>query len=937
LLEWSGGNLFKARVVPIEAHSEKRIRLRYTQVLPLRGGQLRYRYALRSELLRSRPLRELKLRVLVSLEMPLKKVHSPTHEVRVRQREGAAVVEFDAEEFRPQHDFELVIEVERGKPLTLIPHRRGDDGYFMMLLTPPDPASGGLERELLADGKPLEVVLLADTSGSMDGDARAAQSDFVQGLLSLLGPRDRFRLLTCDIRVRQLDESAIPVTPDSIAGALRFLEERVSLGWTDLEGAFETAMRVASPGSVIVYIGDGIGTTGDADPVALAGRLQRLAPDKQLTCHAVSASSTFEAAVLQAIARRGGGSVRELGNDPSRAAYELLAEAAEPAVKDLRVRFEGIRTARVYPERLPNLPAGTQQVILGRYLPSGSGARGKVIVTGTRSGKPVRYVAELELPDQDAGNSFLPRLWARHHIQALLREGRSAAIKSDIVALSEEYGIMTPYTSFLVLENDEDRVRYGVRRRVRMRDGERYFAEGRDEASTEILRQQMQVARSWRLRLRARMLREIGRLGKDLHGWKIAWGQRRRIASLRGSVAGYRIGKSGAPAAPAPEASRSPRAGEAEDRSAADRSDEEELADLGEPDVRYLELEGLAAPELSAEEAPASPRPSAPAKRRRSKDAKLARPDQDSFGAGNRSGSLRTGRPRPQPLSFASLHFPALPAAPPSKDGARPDWPAEILDLLHELDRRPAITSLPGGLLVRQRSETVHPLPKHVLGQGELLALISRDSWFVRRRHDHGQSLENWLRGDERGVVAAAFRLGRRRGASPSDRLSFGLGFPDHASNDLLATYRDWSASIKSRSEETVVVRLEAPRPRNAAIELEVDLTRKLVLSSQSYAGAKCWQTVKLSAFENTGGLWWATRAEVLDADNRQTKRYERSIASIDRQQFDREMRNRLGGYGDVMFLDGAEPPLAAARQAVHERQADLADHLRIVLHYAST
>ncbi len=37
LLEWQGGNLFKARVFPIEPHSEKRVRIRYTQVLPPRG------------------------------------------------------------------------------------------------------------------------------------------------------------------------------------------------------------------------------------------------------------------------------------------------------------------------------------------------------------------------------------------------------------------------------------------------------------------------------------------------------------------------------------------------------------------------------------------------------------------------------------------------------------------------------------------------------------------------------------------------------------------------------------------------------------------------------------------------------------------------------------------------------------------------------------
>ena len=61
LLEWTGGNIFKARVFPIEARSEKRIKIVYTQVLPMRSNRYRYSYGLRSELLQKTPLRELSL------------------------------------------------------------------------------------------------------------------------------------------------------------------------------------------------------------------------------------------------------------------------------------------------------------------------------------------------------------------------------------------------------------------------------------------------------------------------------------------------------------------------------------------------------------------------------------------------------------------------------------------------------------------------------------------------------------------------------------------------------------------------------------------------------------------------------------------------------------------------------------------------------------
>ena len=49
-----------------------------------------------------------------------------------------------------------------------------------------------------------------------------------------------------------------------------------------------------------------------------------------------------------------------LGNDPAAVALELLGEIAQPALRDLKVEFRGLRTAGVYPEEMPNLPAGTQ-------------------------------------------------------------------------------------------------------------------------------------------------------------------------------------------------------------------------------------------------------------------------------------------------------------------------------------------------------------------------------------------------------------------------------------------------------------------------------------------------------------------------------------------------------------------------------------------------
>src|SRR5207244_2877438 len=136
-------------------------------------------------------------------------------------------------------------------------------------------------------------------------------------------------------------------------------------------------------------------------------------------------------------------------------------------------------------------------------------------LAGPQGGKQMLFSTRVSLKDAEQGNSCIPRLWARMHLDSLLEQGSSEAIKDEIIALSEEYQIITPYTSLLVLETDADRERFKVKRRFQMRDGERFFADGRDNAVFDLTQKQMKLAGNWRTGLRREVLTELARLGRD--------------------------------------------------------------------------------------------------------------------------------------------------------------------------------------------------------------------------------------------------------------------------------------------------------------------------------------------------------------------------------------------------------------------------------------
>ncbi len=517
LLEWSGGNIFKARVFPIFAHSEKRIKITYTQVLPRKGNRYRYSYALVSELLQQHPLRDLAIDVKVNSAVAIKSVTSPTHPTRNDGTDHSAHVEFTAQEYTPTRDFEVVVEVaDRQADAVLIPHRRGDDGYFMLQITPPG-IHDDQDRPLLADGDPVQLLILADTSASIDAGQRATQAALIGALLASLAPKDTLNLATCDVTCDWAFAQPVPADAASVAAARDHLAKRTSLGWTNLDVAFAAALKQAGPKTQVIYVGDGIVTTGDADPVAFTKRLRRMYQGSSATLHAVSLGSSYESGVLKAIASLGGGSMRKITSEagPQAVARELLGEIAQPALRDVKVEFKGMKVARVYPGALANVPSGTQQILLGRYLPEGQDQSGEIIVTGTQGGKPVRFSTHVSFKDAEQGNSFIPRLWARMHLDSLLEQGTSETVKDEIIALSEEYQIITPYTSLLVLETDADRERFKVTRRFQMRDGERFFAEGRDNVVLDLAQKQMKRAGQWRTALRRSVLRELAGLGRE--------------------------------------------------------------------------------------------------------------------------------------------------------------------------------------------------------------------------------------------------------------------------------------------------------------------------------------------------------------------------------------------------------------------------------------
>ncbi len=966
LLEWAGGNLFKARVFPIPGRGEKRIKITYTQVLPLQGNRYRYSYGLQSELLKQHPLRDLKIDVKVNSAVSLKAVSSPTHPARVAKTEHSGYVEFAAREYTPTRDFEAVFEVEPGRPdVVVVPHRRGDDGYFMVQLTPPG-AAGDWERPLVPTGEPLKLLVLADTSASMDRGQRGTQTAVLSSLLGSLTPKDTINVAACDVNCDWVFEKPVAATPENVAAVMDFLANRQSLGWTDLDKAFSSALSASAAGTHVVYLGDGITTTGTADPVAFAKRLQRLYEGKSGTFHAVALGSTFEPGALKAIAALGSGSMRRVSSDrgPQATALELLTEIAAPGLRDLKVEFVGFRTARVYPDTLPNVPAGTQQILLGRYLPEGKDQSGEIVVTGTLGGKPVRYTSKVSLKDAEQGNSFVPRLWARMHLDKLLEQGTTPEVKQDVIALSEEFHIITPYTSLLVLETDADRERFAVKRRFQMRDGEKFFAQGRDNANFELKQRQMRLAGDYRTTVRRQVLANLNTLGRDVRMFRA---QRRydvaaRLSDLTNEDVGFdyffddltRDGKAIAYDFAAYDiGALGDRldGGERLEKALGESSIEGDWrgVDGGEPEQwfgadsnkmrSYMGRESVYIEQMTSAEWDGDGL---------AVNFSTGKPWGGEEGYFGRSSMMAEsalpyyrgrarGRYRGPQLQWFGALVPAVGGPAREPKAPKKPWPAAALALSRSLLRTDKLAQVRGGVVVLRQSDSFDRRTGELFSREARLELVSPAAWLTRSAPDGGQVLVHWCDAKECGAYSTAFQLGRVRASNVFDPKRPPLGLNDDSVNPLHVAYAHWAPTIEVLGKERELLILKHADSPEYEVRVLIDTTRHVVLSVEHRNKGKVTSQTKFGDFVEVGGTWWARRVEAFDDQERRVSLVTQTVNELPADEFTKRMAQELAGRGKVLFLRQPLPSVSEAKAALAANKATFDDRAVLTLYFAAT
>ena len=447
---------FTVKIVPIPAMGYKRIEASYRQTVPVTQLASDFIFPL-----------------VASAEHP---VHAQTLKINVEIRSSLPITAFE----NVQNRYWLKTLKQTPRQMTAattlhdVPLDKDLDLKYTLSNDPAPRVTAYHEADLLQPGyfevsallqarqaattgnlRPRTVIVLFDTSLSMQWDKLERSWQALEAVLRSLTPKDSFNVLVFNSDVSAFAETPRSATSGDLAKALDFVRLSALRGGTRLDRAFEAAFAQCTPNSYVALLSDGESSEGVISPNKLSAAIDRawqtVPAGRRPHLYTLAIGDDANISLMRRIASHGG--VFEQVNTTEPLEYKLnnlVREIGEAPLQPVTITINPqANTRNVYRQESNDFP-GSKASWIGEYLKP---AHIQVAVSSGNGPRAQTQSTVAELPAFATEHSYVPVTWARARVDALLekidREGEDKTSIDEIIRLSRKYHFVTPYTSFL--------------------------------------------------------------------------------------------------------------------------------------------------------------------------------------------------------------------------------------------------------------------------------------------------------------------------------------------------------------------------------------------------------------------------------------------------------------------------------------------------------
>ena len=461
LLEYSEQGLFKVRIFPIEPKKEKKIIISYTEVLDKDNNTYTYLLPMTNKKYASQAIETFSLKAEIKSDSKIKTLYSPTHEVEIIRANGNnAIVGFEEEKFSPESDFKLYIGIANDKfGISLLTHKPNgatinQEGFFFLNISPGFPETK--TNEIIQK----DITFVLDVSGSMrDGKLEQAKKA-LNYCIENLNKGDRFEVIKFSTVAQSLFGELRTNNQANRTEAAGFISKLTPIGGTNIQQALTIACTQKSTPNrpyMIVFITDGKPTIGKTEEPELLKIIERNNQDN-IRIFTFGIGNEINTHLLDKITAETNAFRSYIAPDEDiyKSISSFYQKVSSPVLTEVELIFENsVGVSEVYPYELHDIFKGQSITVFGKFAKA---KNSKVILKGKINGENQQFTYNVkfsETPDND----FIPRLWATRKIGFLLDQirlhGQEPELVEEVTLLAKTHGIITPYTSYLILEDEK--------------------------------------------------------------------------------------------------------------------------------------------------------------------------------------------------------------------------------------------------------------------------------------------------------------------------------------------------------------------------------------------------------------------------------------------------------------------------------------------------
>ena len=385
--------------------------------------------------------------------IPINAISSKLHRCDIiRRGTNQAQVSLKPADKIPNRDFVVTWDVSGEQVQSgFLAHGDENGGVFSLFLIPP-------KRVVPQSLTPKELVFLIDCSGSQFGEPIKKAKEALNYILDHLNPNDTFQIVSFNHNTKFFSPQPKLVSASMRERAHRFVDSLEAEGGTWMQNAVEDVCGLPNPENrlrIVTFMTDGY----VGNDVEIVHTIKKFRGKSRW--FSFGTGNSVNRFLIDKIAAEGGGEAEYvlLNSSAEEVGKKFFDRISSPVLTDIDVEFSGVEVNEVYPRNKADLWAQKPLSIMGRYLRPGTG---KVVLTGYSGGKPYKQEMPISFAQKESSNNVIDSVWARAKVEQLLSEEwlgwhnglYKNDLKQDIIDTALKYHIMTPFTSFVAVEED---------------------------------------------------------------------------------------------------------------------------------------------------------------------------------------------------------------------------------------------------------------------------------------------------------------------------------------------------------------------------------------------------------------------------------------------------------------------------------------------------